>query len=220
MSPPLHLSSRTLYSGDWTQCRSQASFTNRPSLPLRLHTAWRIHQIMAWFYLWRIYSSLSDSSKIELNQVQNNRKRSYFWSPVHQSSWREAAENFCHTTIWQNQPGTYNSVSLVEHRCMVEVSMGVAPPPPWIFFELSGLKTNLQAQIIINIYNMLTHPALFSRNLIRLGWSSGRMALSCPVDLAVKQNWKCTLKISSENSRKISETDKTHKNALAKLMRD
>ena len=55
---------------------------------------------------------------------------------------------------------------------------------------------------------MATHPSLLSRNLI--GWSSGRMAQSCPMDSTAKQDWK--IKIVS----KFSESYETQENAFDK----
>ena len=51
------------------------------------------------------------------------------------------------------------------------------------FYALVCPKGLLKFMII---YHMPTHPALLSRNLI--GWSSGRIAPSCPMNSAAKQN--------------------------------
>ena len=61
---------------------------------------------------------------------------------------------------------------------------------------------------------MTTHPPLPSRNLI--GWLSGRIAPSCPLDSAAKQNWKRTLTKLSQNSRKTSESYKTRERTFDK----
>ena len=59
---------------------------------------------------------------------------------------------------------------------------------------------------------MATHPSLLSRSLI--GWSSGRIAPSCPIDSAAKQSWKRRLtKIvskCSENFKKAIKLGKMH----------
>ena len=49
-------------------------------------------------------------------------------------------------------------------------------------------------------------PALLSRNLT--GWSSGRIAPSCPMDWAARQNWKNCLKILGK-LRKVIKLGKT-----------
>ena len=65
-------------------------------------------------------------------------------------------------------------------------------------------------------YYMATYPALLSRNVI--GWSLGRIAPSCSMDSAAKQNWKRMFnKINIvSNSRKTSESYKTRENAFNK----
>ena len=54
--------------------------------------------------------------------------------------------------VWQNQSGTYGSVSSVEHRCVVERVWEY--PPPWKFFEFSGLK--------VTGGNLLIHAFVYS----------------------------------------------------------
>ena len=63
---------------------------------------------------------------------------------------------------------------------------------------------------------MATFPALLSRNLI--DWSSGRIAPSCPMDSAAKQNWKHTLtRIVSKFLENIgSYKYRTRENAIDK----
>ena len=68
--------------------------------------------------------------------------------------------------------------------------------------------------IYIVYYYMATHPALLSRNLI--GWPSGRIAPSCQMDSAAKQNWNRMFNKIVSNSRKTSENYKTWGNAFNK----
>ena len=67
--------------------------------------------------------------------------------------------------------------------------IGLGPP------NRAGRKVPVTTQLMffwdkIKLYYMSTHPALLSRNLI--GWSSGRIRPSCPMDSGAKQNWKRT----------------------------
>ena len=70
------------------------------------------------------------------------------------------------------------------------------------------------SQLVRRYYYMATHPALLSRNAI--GWSSGRIAPSCPMDSAAKQNWKRMFNKIVSNFRETSESYKTWEKAFNK----
>ena len=134
----------------------------------------------------------------------------------------------------------YNTVKVSSQGSIYWEDGGSSPPPPQTshlpqkvflkkikryFKYWSYLTTILRNQwrLLTDVqrcnfsqYYMTTHPALLCRSLI--GWSSGRIAPSSPMDSAAKQNWNRMFNKIVSNSRKTSESYKTQEMLSIKLV--